>query len=54
MINFVDDIKSIKIKTKKALLIIDLQNDYFEGGLNPLIGSLEAVLKAQNLYSILG
>ena len=42
------------MKTKNALLLIDLQNDYFEGGLNPLVGSLKAVLKAQNFYSILG
>ena len=26
----------------KALLIIDIQNDYFENGANPLTGSLEA------------
>lgn len=37
------------MKTKKALLLIDLQNDYFEGGLNSLAGSLDAVLKAQKL-----
>lgn len=37
------------MKTKKALLLIDIQNDYFEEGLNPLIGSLEAGLKAQKL-----
>lgn len=34
---------------KKALLLIDLQNDYFEGGSNPLVGSLDAVLKTQKL-----
>lgn len=37
------------MKTKKALLLIDLQNDYFEGGLNSLAGSLEAVSKAHEL-----
>lgn len=35
------------MKTKIALLLIDIQNDYFEGGLNPLVGSSEAGLKAQ-------
>lgn len=35
------------MKTKIALLLIDIQNDYFEGGLTPLVGSYEAVLKAQ-------
>ncbi len=34
---------------KRALLIIDIQNDYFEGGSNPLYGSLEASLKAKFL-----
>ena len=40
------NIKSIKMKKQKALILIDLQNDYFEGGLYPLVGSLDAVLKA--------
>lgn len=35
------------MKTKIALLLIDIQNDYFEGGLNPLVGISEAGLKAQ-------
>lgn len=35
------------MKTKIALLLIDIQNDYFKGGLNPLVGSSEAGLKAQ-------
>ncbi len=26
---------------KRALFIIDIQNDYFEGGTNPLTGSYE-------------
>jgi nicotinamidase-related amidase len=37
------------METKKALIIIDLQNDYFEGGANPLIGSLEASINAKAL-----
>ena len=37
------------MKNLKALILIDLQNDYFEGGLNPLAGSQNAVLKAQKL-----
>jgi nicotinamidase-related amidase len=32
-----------------ALLIIDIQNDYFEGGTNPLVGSLEASLNAKKI-----
>jgi nicotinamidase-related amidase len=32
-----------------ALLLIDLQNDYFPGGKNPLAGSLEAVRQARRL-----
>ena len=35
------------METQKAFLIIDIQNDYFEGGANPLIGSLEASVNAQ-------
>lgn len=34
---------------KEALIIIDIQNDYFDGGANPLVGSLEASLKAKKL-----
>ncbi|GAB6121986.1 cysteine hydrolase family protein [Dysgonomonas termitidis] len=37
------------METKKALLIIDMQNDYFEYGANPLTGSLEASLKAKEI-----
>lgn len=33
----------------KALIIIDIQNDYFEGGANPLVGSLEASQNAKLL-----
>jgi nicotinamidase-related amidase len=32
---------------KKALLLIDIQNDYFEGGSNPLEGSQEASKNAK-------
>jgi nicotinamidase-related amidase len=32
-----------------ALLLIDLQNDYFPEGKNPLVGSLEAVEQARRL-----
>lgn len=31
----------------KALIIVDIQNDYFEGGANPLPNSLKASLNAQ-------
>ncbi len=34
---------------KQALIIIDIQNDYFEGGANPLAGSLKASLNAKAL-----
>ncbi|MCL1932255.1 MAG: cysteine hydrolase [Candidatus Azobacteroides sp.] len=37
------------METKKALIIIDVQNDYFEGGAHPLIGSLEASINAKTL-----
>lgn len=33
----------------RALLIIDMQNDYFPGGNMELVGSIEASLKAQQL-----
>lgn len=36
-------------KMKKALLIIDIQKDYFEEGANPLTGSLEASLNAKKI-----
>lgn len=39
------------METKTALLLIDIQNNYFEGGTNPLEGSLEAGLNAQKLLS---
>ncbi len=41
----------IDMETKKALLIIDIQNDYFEGGANPLNGSLEASINAKRLLT---
>jgi len=34
---------------KTALLIIDMQKDYFENGANPLSGSVEASLKAKEI-----
>jgi len=37
---------------KTALLLIDLQNDYFTGGKNPLVSSLEAVEQAQRLLQV--
>ena len=37
------------MKDKTALLIIDIQNDYFEDGATPLTGSLEASVKAQTV-----
>ncbi|MDR2915148.1 MAG: cysteine hydrolase [Tannerella sp.] len=39
------------MESKKALLIIDLQNDYFEGGTNTLVGSWEASLNAKALLN---
>lgn len=36
---------------KQALIIIDIQNDYFEGGANPLVGSREASLCARKLLA---
>ncbi len=41
--------KTQDMKTNQALLIIDIQNDYFDGGANPLAGSLEASLKAKQV-----
>ncbi len=38
-----------KVFLKEALIIIDIQNDYFEGGTNPLVGSSEASLNAAAL-----
>ncbi len=37
---------------KEALIIIDIQNDYFDGGANPLAGSLEASLRARTLLEV--
>ena len=37
------------METRKVLIIIDIQNDYFEGGANPLIGSIEASKNAKAL-----
>jgi nicotinamidase-related amidase len=35
----------------QALLIIDIQNDYFPGGANPLVGSNEAVICTKNILN---
>ena len=37
------------MEIKKALILIDIQNDYFKGGLNPLTGSIEASINAKTL-----
>ncbi len=37
------------MNTQTALLLIDIQNDYFEGGANPLTGSFEASLNAKKI-----
>ena len=37
------------MNSQTALLLIDIQNDYFDGGANPLTGSLEASLKAKDI-----
>ena len=39
------------MELKTALLLIDIQNDYFEEGKNPLTGSLEASLNAKELLT---
>jgi nicotinamidase-related amidase len=42
-------LKTNEMTTKTALVIIDIQNDYFEGGANPLVGSFEASLNTKKL-----
>jgi nicotinamidase-related amidase len=39
----------LETTTKTALLIIDLQNDYFENGANPLVGAEAASLNAKQI-----
>jgi nicotinamidase-related amidase len=39
------------MESRKALLIIDVQNDYFEGGANALVGSWEASINVKALLS---
>jgi len=39
------------MEIKTALLLIDIQNDYIEGGNNPLVGSLKASLNAKMLLA---
>lgn len=34
---------------KTGLILVDIQNDYFEGGKNPLVGSKEAAKQAKKL-----
>ena len=36
---------------KRSLVIIDIQNDYFDGGAQPLVGSGEAARKAARVLS---
>ena len=38
-------------KMKTALILIDIQNDYFDGGKMPLVGSLEASLNAHKVLA---
>lgn len=38
-------------KMKKAIILIDIQNDYFDGGANPLVSSLEASLNAKHILT---
>ena len=40
------------MKANTALLIIDIQNDYFEDGANPLKGSYEASLNAKEILGL--
>jgi nicotinamidase-related amidase len=37
------------MNSQTALLLIDIQNDYFDGGANPLTGSLEASINAKKM-----
>jgi len=46
-----DNTNRKNMETKRALIIIDIQNDYFEGGANPLTGSLEASINAKTLLN---
>ena len=46
-----DNVNRKDMDTKKVLIIIDIQNDYFEEGVNPLIGSIEASINAKNLLN---
>jgi len=39
------------MKSNKALIIIDIQNDYFSGGANPLVGSFEASMNAKDILN---
>ena len=46
------NLEKSNMETNKALIIVDIQNDYFEGGANPLAGSIEASLKAKEILNI--
>ena len=39
------------METQTALLLIDIQNDYFKDGANPLVGSWEASLNAKKMLN---
>lgn len=41
--------KARQDEMKYALLLVDIQNDYFDGGANPLVGSIEASQKAKDV-----
>ncbi len=41
--------RTVPMATKQGLLIVDIQNDYFDGGANPLVGSMEASENAKLL-----
>ena len=43
--------KEYTVKMKEALLIIDVQNDYFPGGANELVHPYEAEKKIQELIA---
>ena len=50
-LSFGEQTNKASMGTKKALIIIDIQNDYFEGGANTLSGSWEASLNAKVLLN---
>lgn len=40
------------MQNKQALLIIDIQNDYFEGGKNPLVNAMEACQNTKKILDV--